>query len=64
MASTAAERLVDAITKSGPGTIASGAKLSTRDVWEVLGELYALRWSRAELQEAYNEMKEQHDGCM
>ena len=57
-ATTAAERLFDQITKTGPGTLASGAKLSTRDVWTVLTEFYTLKMDYAELDEAYEELKE------
>lgn len=51
-------------TKAGPGTLAGGAALPVRDVWEVCSELYALHLEHRELQEAYDELKGQHDGCM
>lgn len=62
--SRAAERIIDMYTKAGPGTLAGGAALPVRDVWEVCSELYALHLEHRELQEAYDELKGQHDGCM
>lgn len=56
--SEAAERLIHQITKTGPGTLAGGAKLSARDVWRVLTEYYTLKMDYAELDEAYEELKE------
>ena len=56
--SRAAERLITTITAAGPGTIAGGAKLSTRDVWTVLTEFYTLKMDYADLDEAYEELKE------
>lgn len=60
-ADAAFERLLDQITKAGPGTLASGAQLSTQDVWTLMNGFHVRRLEFAELSEAYDELKETID---
>lgn len=56
--SEAAKRLIDAITKADESSLAAGVKLSTRDVWTVLSEYYALRINYAEALEEIDDLKD------
>lgn len=60
----AERRLLDWVMKAGPGTHAAGAVPSARDVWMVLDGLFQARGELADLQEAYDEIVDEHGRCM
>lgn len=57
----ATQRLIDQITKAGPGTLAAGAKLSTKDVWTVLNYVCWLELELKEEREWSAELKQTID---